>query len=91
MVTAPWAANYPRERFAHIVYAVKSAADLNRALDAAGKTRGDRFSLQTADCRTPIKACRPTRPGGCGDSSTRPDCGIAGKAKTARRFQGSTR
>jgi hypothetical protein len=51
VVIAPWAANYPRERFAHIVYAVKSAADLNRALDAAGKTRAG--SVFITDGRLP--------------------------------------
>ena len=39
MVTAPWVVNYPRERFAHIVYAAKSATDLIGVLDAAGQTR----------------------------------------------------
>ncbi len=39
MVIAPWVANYPRRRFANIVYAATSATDLMQALDQAGHTR----------------------------------------------------
>ncbi len=51
VATAPWVANYPRERFAHIVYAAKSATDLNRALDAAAKARAG--SVFITDGRLP--------------------------------------
>ena len=39
MVIAPWVANYPRERFANIVYAATSATDLMQVLDDAGLAR----------------------------------------------------
>jgi hypothetical protein len=39
MVTAPWVANHPRERFANIVYSATSATDLMQALAQAGQTR----------------------------------------------------
>jgi Spherulation-specific family 4 len=39
MVTAPWVANYPRDRFANIVYAATSKSDLIHALAQAGQNR----------------------------------------------------
>jgi hypothetical protein len=38
LVTAPWVANYPSERFANIVYAAASNADRSRALDKAARS-----------------------------------------------------
>ena len=39
VVIAPWVANYPRERFANIVYAATSATELDTGARPAGKTR----------------------------------------------------
>ena len=91
VVTAPWVVNYPRERFANIVYAAESSTDMIRRSTRLARLVRDRFSSLTADCRTLSRLARLLGPGGCGDSGTRPDCGIAGKAKAAGRFQGSTR
>jgi hypothetical protein len=51
MVTAPWVANYPPERFANIVYAVTAETGLLRALDKAGQTRAG--SIYITDGRLP--------------------------------------
>jgi Spherulation-specific family 4 len=51
LVTAPWVANYPRERFANIVYGATSETDLIRALDKAGQTRAG--SVFITDGRLP--------------------------------------
>ena len=51
MVIAPWVANYPRQRFANIVYGATSATDLMQALDRAGHTRAG--SVYITDGRLP--------------------------------------
>jgi Spherulation-specific family 4 len=51
MVTAAWVANYPRERFANIVYAATSQTDLIRALDQARLNRAG--SIYITDGRFP--------------------------------------
>jgi Spherulation-specific family 4 len=51
LATAPWVANYPRERFANIVYGATSVSDLIRVLDKAGQTRAG--SVFITDGRLP--------------------------------------
>ncbi len=51
MDTAPWVANYPRERFANIVYAARSKTDLIYTLDQAGQNRAG--SVYITDGRLP--------------------------------------
>jgi hypothetical protein len=59
LLTAPWILNYPRDRFANIVYAATSETDVMRALDKAEQTHAGSVYITDGELPNPYRGLPP--------------------------------